>query len=136
MLGEACGRAASDGTAMNGFERSRIWPRNPEFFQKSGFVPSNLKYCIVSDDENIEKPHERVEDRPTSSTRSSTSERPDRTACKDPVKEAGASSPETGDLKTIGEIFPLRKSHNLQQKKKRTTTSVATLICSTKMPLR
>jgi hypothetical protein len=48
---------------------------------------------IVSDDGNIEKHHERVEDRPASSTRGSTSEHQERTTSKDPVKEAGASSP-------------------------------------------
>jgi hypothetical protein len=74
---------------MNGFQRTGIWPINPDVFQESGFVPSTLKYCIVKEDGNIEKPHERVEDRPTSSTRDSTSEHKERTASKDPAKEAG-----------------------------------------------
>jgi hypothetical protein len=78
---------------MNVFERTGIWPLNPEVFQESGFVRSALKYCIVNDDGNIEKPHECVEDRPTSSTRGSTSEHQERTASNDPVKEVGASSP-------------------------------------------
>jgi hypothetical protein len=63
----------------------------------SGFLPSTLRYCIVSDDRNIEKPHELVEDRPTSSTRASTSEHKERTASKYPVKEASASSLESGN---------------------------------------
>jgi hypothetical protein len=32
-----------------------------------------------------------------------------------PVKEAGASSPETGNLKTISEISPLPKSGNKEE---------------------
>jgi hypothetical protein len=97
LLAEAYGRAGSFGTAMDGFERSEIWPFNPKIFRESDFVPSTLKYCIASDNGDIEKPHERVEDRPTSSTRASTSEHKERTASKDPVKEAGASSPEIGN---------------------------------------
>jgi hypothetical protein len=83
LLAEAYGRAASVGTAMNGFERSGIWPLNPEVFQESDFVPSALKYRIANDYVNTEKPHERIEDRPTSSTRGSTSEHQEKTASKD-----------------------------------------------------
>jgi hypothetical protein len=115
---------------MNGFERTGIWPLNPDVFQESGFVPSTSKYCSVNDGRNIEKPHELVEDRPTSSTRGSTSEHQERIASKDPVKEAGASSLESVNLKTIAEISALPKSDNLQRKRNRTTTSVAILICS------
>jgi hypothetical protein len=104
MLGKAYGRAGSFGTAMNGFERSGIWPLIPEVFQESDFVPSTLKYCIAIDDGNTQKTHERVEDRSTSSTRGSTSEQQEKTASEDPVKEAGASSPETGNLKTITDM--------------------------------
>jgi hypothetical protein len=55
LLGEAYGRAESFGAAMNGFERSGIWPLNSEFFRESDFVPSTLKYRIANDDGNTEK---------------------------------------------------------------------------------
>jgi hypothetical protein len=130
LLGEAYRRAAGFGTAMNCFERSGIWPLNAYVFQEIDFVTFTLKYCVANDDGSTEKPHERVEDRSTSSTRSSTSELQEKTVNKDPVKEAGASSPETGNFKRIAEISPLPKSYNLQRKRKRATTSVTILTCS------
>jgi hypothetical protein len=89
---------------MNGFEKNGIWPLNPEVFQESGFVPSTLKHCIVNDDGNIEKPHERIEHRPISSTRGSTSEHQERTASKDQLKKLVLRHPKAGTQSNCRDI--------------------------------
>jgi hypothetical protein len=84
LFDEAHGRAASKGTIINGFLKSGIWPVNPDFFQRSGFVSSSLKDPISSNGGQSEELNEHC--KVSLSPRCSTIEHQERKISKDPVK--------------------------------------------------